>query len=130
MTDVPVWVAAIVGLLSIAGALFTLLGCIGLVRFRTFYARVHAPTLGTSMGSAFILLASIVYFSTLAERAALHEVLIFFFVTLTTPVTLMLLARAALYRDRTERNDGVPPSLGQDIVVRDEASSAEADGAS
>jgi multicomponent K+:H+ antiporter subunit G len=30
-------------------------------------------------------------------------------VTVTTPVSLMLLARAALYRDRSEGNDGVPP---------------------
>ena len=33
----------------------------------------------------------------------LHEVLIGFFVTVTTPVTLMLLGRAALYRDRSAR---------------------------
>jgi multicomponent K+:H+ antiporter subunit G len=30
----------------------------------------------------------------------LHELLIAGFVTVTTPVTLMLLGRAALYRDR------------------------------
>ena len=39
----------------------------------------------------------------------LHEVLIGFFVTVTTPVTLMLLARAALYRDR-ETPAAPPPA--------------------
>jgi multicomponent K+:H+ antiporter subunit G len=38
-----------------------------------------------------------------------HEVLIGVFITVTTPVTLMLLARAALYRDRSEKNENVPP---------------------
>jgi multicomponent K+:H+ antiporter subunit G len=42
----------------------------------------------------------------------LHEILIAAFVTLTTPVTLMLLARAALYRDRTEGNEEVPVAKG------------------
>ncbi|EHJ58348.1 monovalent cation/proton antiporter, MnhG/PhaG subunit [Novosphingobium pentaromativorans US6-1] len=37
-----------------------------------------------------------------------HEILIGIFVTLTTPVTLMLLARAALYRDRRAGETDVP----------------------
>jgi multicomponent K+:H+ antiporter subunit G len=118
MTDIPVWLAILVSLLSVIGATLTLLGCIGLVRLESFYERVHAPTLGTSFGAAAILLASILYFSVSGQRPALHEVLILVFVSVTTPVTLMLLARAALYRDRAERNGNVPPSAGQDTVVR------------
>ncbi|MOA67918.1 putative monovalent cation/H+ antiporter subunit G [compost metagenome] len=64
-----------------------------------------------------VLLASILYFSVTGQRPAIHEVLLLVFVSVTTPVTLMLLARAALYRDRAERNGTVPPSVGQDIVV-------------
>ena len=113
MTDLPVWVAILVGLLAISGALLTLLGCIGLARFNSFYDRVHAPTLGTSFGCVAVLAASMLYFSVSGQRPAVHEVIIFVFVTLTTPVTLMLLARAALYRDRAEQND-VPMSIGPD----------------
>jgi multicomponent K+:H+ antiporter subunit G len=69
---------------------------------------IQPPTLGTSAGAAFILLTSMICFSALNTRVAIHEVLIFIFVTLTTPVTLMLLARAALYRDRTEGSTEVP----------------------
>jgi multicomponent K+:H+ antiporter subunit G len=39
----------------------------------------------------------------------LHEILIGVFAILTTPVTLILLVRAALYRDRVEGQD-VPPA--------------------
>ena len=98
----PEWAAVLVALLVIAGAAITLIGAIGLVRFGSFFERVHAPTLGTSFGAAFVLLASAVYFSVLQARPVLHEVLIFVFITVTTPVTLMLLARAPLYRDRVE----------------------------
>lgn len=120
MIDLPVWAAALVGMLCVIGALFTLLGCIGMVRFDSFYARIHAPTLGTSLGTMAILAASVLYFSVSVQRVAVHEVLILVFVSITTPVTLMLLARAALYRDRTEGKGGIPLSLGQDVVVEDE----------
>jgi len=118
MIEIPLWAAVLVGLLSLIGATLTLVGCIGLARFESFYERVHAPTLGTSFGALAVLLASILYFSISGQRPALHEILILVFVSITTPVTLMLLARAALYRDRAERNGNVPPSSGQDTVVR------------
>src|SRR5690606_6454583 len=102
--DLPSWAAVAVGILVLIGAGITLAGTIGLVRFRTFYQRVHAPTLGTSYGAGFVLLASILYFSVLQSRPVVHEVLILAFVVITTPVTLVLLARAALYRDRAEGN--------------------------
>ena len=52
-----------------------------------------------------------IFFSVLQSRPVLHEILIALFVTVTTPVTLMLLARAALYRDRMEIEDGSVPPL-------------------
>ena len=57
---------------------------------------------------ASILAGSALCFSVLQTRPVIHEILIALFVTLTTPVTLMLLARAAIYRDRSEANAGVP----------------------
>ncbi|HTM77240.1 MAG TPA: monovalent cation/H(+) antiporter subunit G, partial [Devosia sp.] len=92
----------------LAGAATTLIGTIGLARFPSFYQRVHAPTLGTSLGAALVLVASSLYFSIATGRPVLHEILIFVFIIVTTPVTLMLLARAALYRDRAEGNAGIP----------------------
>ena len=72
-------------------------------------AGLHAPTLGTSWGTGGIVTASILYFSVTGGRLVFHELLIGIFVTVTTPVTFMLLARAALHRDRAEQNGNVPP---------------------
>lgn len=106
--DLPGWAALLTAALVLAGAALALAGAIGTLRFRTFFERVHAPTLGTSWGTGSIVLASIVCFSVLGSRPVVHEILIGVFITVTTPVTLMLLARAALYRDRAEGSGNVP----------------------
>ena len=106
--QLPIWVALLVALLTVGGAFLTMLGCLGLARFRSFYERLHAPTLGMSFGTVGILLGSALLFTATEQRFVAREILIFVFVTVTTPVTLMLLARAALYRDRVEGNEGVP----------------------
>ena len=107
--DLPPWAALIVALLLLLGAGLALTGSIGLLRLRSFYERVHAPTLGTTLGIGCVLLASMLLFSVLQMRLVLHEVLIAVFMVITTPVTLMLLARAALYRDRRSEEPH-PPS--------------------
>jgi len=107
--DLPLWAALTVSTFLLLGAGLTLLGTIGLVRLGSFYERIHAPTLGTTWGAGGVLIASMIFFSVLQSRPVLHELLITAFVTVTTPVTLMLLARAALYRDRTEGEATVPP---------------------
>lgn len=106
--DLPLWAAILVGIMLLAGAGLTLTGTVGLLRLPSFYQRVHAPTLGATLGAGFILLASILCFTVLEQRPIIHEALIAFFVTVTTPVTLMLLVRAAIYRDREEQNNDVP----------------------
>ena len=109
--ELPVWAAMLVAAFLILGAGLTLLGSFGLVRLRSFYDRIHAPTLGVSWGTAGIVIASMILFTMLQSRPVVHEILIGIFVKVTTPVTLMLLGRAALYRDRAERNPDVP-SIG------------------
>lgn len=105
---VPLWAAIPAALLIVLGSGLTLLGAIGLVRLKSFYERLHAPTLGTSWGTFSIVLASTILFSTLERRLVIHDLLIGVFVTITTPVTLMLLGRAALHRDRAEHSPAVP----------------------
>ncbi len=107
--DLPLWAAIIAALLIVCGAIFTLIGTIGLVRLKFFYDRVHAPTLGATGGAALILSASVLCFSVLQSRLVAHEILLLIFVLMTTPVTFILLVRAALYRDRAEDNERVPP---------------------
>lgn len=105
----PLWAALIVSALVIFGALVTLIGSAGLLRLNTFYSRTHAPSLGATLGTGAILIGSILCGSVLHGRLMVHEVLIGLFLTITTPVMLMLLARAALYRDRVEGDPEVPP---------------------
>lgn len=108
LTDLPAWAAIIVCGLLLLGAAMTLIGSLGLLRLPSFYDRLHAPTIATSGGTILICLASMLCFAVLQSRWIFHELLIIFFVTVTTPVTLMLLGQAALYRDRVENRQDVP----------------------
>ena len=92
-------------LLVLAGALLVFVGSLGLATLKTFYERVHPPTMGTTLGTGLVLIGSMLYFSATGSRPVLHEILIAVFMTLTTPVTYMLLVRAALGRDRVEGRD-------------------------
>ncbi len=113
--NLPAWAALLTAFCVLVGAAVTLIGSIGLLRLGNFYARVHAPTLGTTFGMGSILVGSALFFSVMELRPVIHEILIAVFVTLTTPVTLMLLVRAALYRDRTEGNENVPAADSEAI---------------
>jgi multicomponent K+:H+ antiporter subunit G len=100
--QIPAWAAALTAALLLMGAAVTLVGSLGLLRLGTFYERVHAPTLGTTLGTVFVALASIVYFSVLQNRPVLHEILIVGLGAVTTPVALTVLVGAARFRDTAE----------------------------
>ena len=95
----PPLTAFIVAVLALGGAILALVGSIGLVRLKTFYERVHPPTMGTTLGIGLNLIASMVLFTVLESRPVLHELLITFFMIVTTPVTFLLLVRAAMHRE-------------------------------
>ena len=107
--ELPAWAEIVVSMLLLSGAGVTLVGSLGLLRLRTFYERVHAPTLGTTLGIACVVFASMITFTVLQSRPVLHELLIIVFIVLTTPVTLMILVRAAVFRDKFES----APHLGE-----------------
>lgn len=102
IAELPAWATLLTSVFVLLGAGLTLTGTLGLLRLGSFYERVHAPTLGTTLGTGCVLIASMIFFSVLQGRPVVHEILIAIFLTLTTPVTLMLLVRAALFRDRSE----------------------------
>lgn len=100
--ELPEPIALLVALLVLLGASLALIGSFGLLRLSTFYDRVHAPTLGTTLGTGCVLIASMLLFTALESRPVLHEILIGVFMTVTTPVTYMLLVRAARHRDEAK----------------------------
>lgn len=110
LEGLPPWLILPVAGFLVLGSTLTLLGAFGLLHLKSFYDRIHAPTLGTSWGTAAILLASALSWSWAEDRIFLHELVIGICVMATTPVTLMILGRAALHRDRTEGRGDVPPA--------------------
>jgi len=111
MNSVPFWVeAAVAGLLVLSGV-FVVISAIGFLRLPDFFVRMHPPALAYTFGSWCVTLASILYFSTLESRAALHPWLIIIVLSVTVPVTTVLLARVALFRRRAAGTAATPPPL-------------------
>lgn len=95
---------ALLSFLVLAGAVFTFIGSLGLVRFRDFYTRLHGPTKATTLGVGCLLVASSIFFSVTGEGLSLHEVLVSLFLFITAPISAHLLAKAALHQ-------GLPSSV-------------------
>lgn len=98
VVDVPLWAALPAAILLVCGGLLAAVGSLGLLRLDAFYARIHAPTMGSTLGAGCVLIASMLVSSALAGRPVIHELLITVFILVTSPVTAMLLMRAAMYR--------------------------------
>jgi len=101
--ELPAWADLLASLLVVAGSLLALLGSFGLLRLRELFARIHAPTLGATLGLGCILLASMLVASMQEHRFIFQEILIALFMVATSPITAMLLMRAGIYRRRTDR---------------------------
>lgn len=95
----PDWAALLVALLLVTGGLVTLVGALGLLRLPHFYARMHAPTMGTTLGLGCVLLASMLVASLHGQRLMIQEILITILVVATSPVTAVLLMQAGIERD-------------------------------
>jgi multicomponent K+:H+ antiporter subunit G len=107
----PLWAEILTAVLALAGSLLALVGAIGLLRLPTFFQRVHAPTLGSTLGCWCLVMATIVYFSVKENSLSVHAVLIGIFIALTAPITTIFLLRAALFRERRAGNPKVPPNI-------------------
>jgi multicomponent K+:H+ antiporter subunit G len=95
----------ITGLFLIVGAMFLLVGSIGLFRLPDFYMRLHGPTKASTLGIGAILMASIIFFSFRESGISIKEFLIILFLFLSAPITANMLAKAALHVRRLPRDD-------------------------
>ena len=109
--NVAPWVEIVVAVLLLASALFAVAAALGLVRLKDFFQRMHPPALVSTWSSWCVTLASILYFSALTEKLELHVWLIIILLSITVPVTSILLGRAALFRGRQAGNKALPPAL-------------------
>jgi multicomponent K+:H+ antiporter subunit G len=116
----PLWVEIPVALLLALSGVFTLVAAIGIVRFRTFFQRMHPPALAFSFSAWCVTLASIIYFSAQDGALSLHAWLIIIFLSLTVPVTTILLSRTELFRRRNSGDPAMPPPLSAIVPAPDE----------
>jgi len=97
--DVPAWAALIISFLLVVAGFFALTGSVGLLRLPHFYSRIHAPTLANTLASFCIVVSILVMASFVQDRFVAHSLLVSFFLIITSPVTAMLLMRAAIKRE-------------------------------
>lgn len=100
----------VVAALLLASGLVVLLAAVGLLRLADFFQRMHAPALASSLASWIVTLACIVHFSSRGEGLALHTWLVIIVLSITAPVTTVVLSRAALFR-RRQAGDALPAPL-------------------
>ncbi len=108
--NMPEWPEIVVALLLLASGVVVLIAATGLVRLPDFFARMHAPALASTLAAWIVSFASILHFSTRGAGLALHVWLIIIVLSITAPVTTVVLARAALFR-RRHAGDDLPPPL-------------------
>ena len=105
------WMEAAVAILLIMSGVFVLLSALGFLRLNDFFLRMHPPALAYTFGSWCVVGASILYFSARQGHLLLHPWLITIVLSMTVPVTTLLLARVALFRRRTAGVEPTPPPL-------------------
>jgi multicomponent K+:H+ antiporter subunit G len=110
--QLPIWVEVITALLLVISSLFALTGAVGLLRMKDFFQRMHPPALASTIGAWCVALASIIYFSALKQSPVMHAWLIPILLSITVPVTTLLLARTSLFRKRMAGED-VPPEVSE-----------------
>ena len=96
--------------LLLASGIVVLGAALGLLRLTDFFLRMHAPALASTLAAWLVTAASIVHVSAGAGAAALHVWLVIVVLSITAPVTTVVLARAALFRQRLA-GDPLPPPL-------------------
>lgn len=106
------WHEAVVAVLLLASGAVVFVAALGLWRLPDFFARMHAPALASTLAAWLVALASIVHFSVQEGGLALHTWLIIIVLSITAPITTIVLARVGLFR-RRQAGDALPPPLAR-----------------
>jgi|SRR6185295_17445260 len=109
--ELPIGAQVAVAVLLVLSGVFVLISAAGLLCLKQFFVRMHPPALAYTFGSWCVALASIIYFSVRESSLVLHVSLITILLSITVPVTTLLLARVALFRRRVAGIEGTPPPL-------------------
>ncbi|SNR50421.1 Na+/H+ antiporter subunit G [Puniceibacterium sediminis] len=102
-------VEIIIAVALVIGALFTLVGSIGLLKLDTAMKRLHAPTKAATLGIGSLLVASMLH-SFAFGSGSLKEILIMVFLFVTAPISANFIAKVAIHRGQ----DMPPPEPPKD----------------
>ncbi|NNF17802.1 MAG: monovalent cation/H(+) antiporter subunit G [Gammaproteobacteria bacterium] len=86
--DILSWVSLLIG------AIFLLVGAIGVLRFPDFYSRLHAVSVSDTMGTALILVGLMIQGG--LSMVTVKLLLMFYFMIFTGPTAVHALAEAAI----------------------------------
>lgn len=100
----------VVAALLLASGCLVFTAALGLWRLPDFFQRMHAPALASTFAAWLVTLASVVYFSVRGSGLSLHVWVVIILLSITAPMTTLVLARAALFR-RRQAGDALPPAL-------------------
>ena len=112
----------IAALLMAAGAAWTLLGVLGLIRFPDVYTRLHATGLGSTGGIALLLAGVVVHFALRSVTLSVLAALTLVFVLLTYPLSSTAIISAA-HRTKSPK----VASTSVDELEEDENASVKSD---
>lgn len=98
-----------VALCLILGALFTLVGALGLLKLNDSMTRLHAPTKVGTIGVGMLLLASMIHSYAYGE-GSFHELLIMAFLFVTAPISANFMAKVNIHK----RSCDTPPKPPRD----------------
>lgn len=91
----------------LVGAIFSLVGSIGLLKFNNSMTRMHAPTKVGTIGVGALLLASMIHSFAYGD-GSFHELLIMAFLFVTAPISANFIAKVNMHRQSCETP---PPPL-------------------
>jgi multicomponent K+:H+ antiporter subunit G len=91
------------------GAIFALVGAIGILKFDDSMTRMHAPTKVGTLGIGALLMASMIDSFVFRDGSA-HEVLIMAFLFVTAPISANFIAKVTIHK----RACDTPPSPPKD----------------
>ena len=106
-------VEALIALTILIGAFFLFVGSFGLAKLPDLMRRLHGPTKATTLGIGAVLIASMVYHLVVERDPSVHELLITFFLFLTSPVSAQMIAKAHILREADARR--MLPSTGRPV---------------
>ena len=109
--NIPVFAQIAIGALVIIGSLIALIGSMGLVRLKSYFERVHAPSIIATMGTWLVMWSYFFFFFFSEGKLPINVLLISFFLAITIPITSIFLMRASLFRARTKNIPGIPIRL-------------------